>query len=68
MQALLVEAADGNQQVAAQAKLIYSVAEPGCLSRIPAPTFFHPESQIRIFFHSGPRIGIKKMVFKLSEI
>ncbi len=45
MQALLVEAADGNQQVAAQAKLIYSIADPGCLSRILDPTFFHPESE-----------------------
>ncbi len=63
MQALLVEAADGNQQVASQAKLIYGVADSGCLSRIrlfsiPDPNFFHP----------GPRIGIKKLFIKLSEI
>ncbi len=25
-----------------------SVADPGCLSRIPEPTFFHPGSRIRI--------------------
>jgi hypothetical protein len=24
-----------------------SVADPGCLSRIPDPTFFHPGSRIR---------------------
>ncbi len=27
--------------------LLCSVAEPGCLSRIPDPTFFHPGSRIR---------------------
>jgi hypothetical protein len=27
--------------------LIVSVADPGCLSRIPDPTFFHPGSLIR---------------------
>ncbi len=27
--------------------IIYSVADPGCLSRIPDPTFFHPGSRIR---------------------
>jgi hypothetical protein len=25
-----------------------SVADPGCLPRIPDPTFFHPGSRIRI--------------------
>jgi hypothetical protein len=60
MQALLVEAADGNQQVASQAKLIYSVLRirdvyPG------SEFFFHPDSRIRIFFHPGPRIGIQKL-------
>jgi hypothetical protein len=30
-----------------------SVADPGCLSRIPYPTFFHPGSRIQIFFHPG---------------
>jgi hypothetical protein len=29
--------------------LTSSVADPGCLSRIQDPTFFHPESPIRIF-------------------
>ncbi len=26
---------------------LFSVADPGCLSRIPDPTFFHPGSRIR---------------------
>jgi hypothetical protein len=54
MQALLVEAADGNQQVASQAKLIYSFAVPGCLSRIrlfsipnPGSEFFPPRTPDR---------------------
>jgi hypothetical protein len=40
-----------------------SVADPGCLSRIPDPTFFHPGSRIRIkdFKYFNP----KKMVSKL---
>ncbi len=29
------------------------VADPGCLSRIPDPTFSHPGSRIRIFFYPG---------------
>jgi hypothetical protein len=43
-----------------------SVADPGCLSRIPDPTFFHPGSRIRLFsipdpnfLHPGSRILIK---------
>ncbi len=44
---------------------ISSVADPGCLSRIPDPNFFHPESRIRIkeFQYFNP-----KFVSKLSEI
>jgi hypothetical protein len=26
--------------------LVHSVADPGCLSRIPDPTFFHPGSEL----------------------
>ncbi len=38
-----------------------SVADPGCLSRIPDPTFFHPGPLIPYlnFFHPGSRIHIK---------
>ncbi len=43
--------------------LFFSVANPGCLSRIPDPTFFHPGSQIRAVsipdpncLHPGSRI------------
>ncbi len=61
MQALLVEAADGNQQVAELAKLIYSVADPGCLSRIRLFSIPNPGSEL---FPSAS----KKLFFKLSEI
>ncbi len=50
-----------------------SVADPGCLSRIPdpmffhpgsrVPVFFHPRSRIQIFFHPGSRIRIKKFQY-----
>jgi hypothetical protein len=43
-----------------------SVADPGCLSRIPDPTFFHPGSQIRtvsIRDHPGSRILIKEFKY-----
>jgi hypothetical protein len=36
---------------------ITSVADPGCLSRIPDPTFFHPDTNC---FHPGSRILIKE--------
>ncbi len=36
-----------------------SVADPGCLSRIPGPTFFHPESRIRIRILSIPDPGFR---------
>ncbi len=59
-----------------------SVADPGFLSPISDPTFFHPGSRIRLFFIPDPnfflpgsRIHIKelkyfnpKIVFKLSQI
>jgi hypothetical protein len=32
----------------------YFVADPGCLSRIPDPTFFHPGSRIRTVFIPDP--------------
>jgi hypothetical protein len=35
--------------------LLISVADPGCLSRIPDPTFFHPGSE-----RSPSRIRIKE--------
>jgi len=43
-----------------------SVADPGCLSRIPDPTFFHPGSRILIkeFKYFNPKKS-KKMGFKL---
>ncbi len=63
-------------------KIKSSVADPGYLSRIPDPFFFHPGS---VFFHPGSRFQIfpipdsgsasknlsiltPKMVLKLSEI
>ncbi len=65
-------------------KIQKNFVDPGCLSRIPDPNFFHPGSRIWIFsipdpgsefFHPGSRIRIKelkyfnkKMVSKLSEI
>ncbi len=61
--------------------LTVSVADPGCLSRIPDPTFFHPGSWIRTVSipDPGSRIRIKefkyfnpketkKMVSKLQKI
>jgi hypothetical protein len=57
-----------------------SVADPGCLSRIPDPNFYHPGSEffpsrIRIFFITDPGSASKdlsiltqKIVSKLSEI
>ncbi len=52
-----------------------SVADPGCLSRIPDPTFFHPGSRIRTVSIPDPGSSSKnlsiltpkkqKMVFKL---
>jgi hypothetical protein len=50
----------------------HSVADPGCLSRIPGPTFFHPGSQIRTVSIPDPGSASKnlsiltiKMVSKL---
>ena len=42
-----------------------SVADPGCLSRIPDPTFFHPESRIRTvsILDPGSRILIKEFKY-----
>jgi hypothetical protein len=31
-----------------------SVSDPGCLSRIPDPTFFHPRTRIRLFSIPDP--------------
>jgi hypothetical protein len=36
-------------------QLTSSVADPGCLSRIPVPTFFHPGSRI-----PDPKTGTKE--------
>jgi hypothetical protein len=38
----------------------YSVADPGCLSRIPVSNFFHPGSE---FFHPGSWIRIKEFKY-----
>ncbi len=51
--------------------LLCSVADPGCLSRIPDPNLFHPGSQIRIFpsrIHTKKSLNIltQKIGFKLS--
>ncbi len=40
-----------------------SVADPGCLSRIPDPNFYHPGFRIRIFFHPEYRIRIKEFKY-----
>ncbi len=42
-----------------------SVADPGCLSRIPDPTFFHPGSRIRTVSipDPGSRILIKEFKY-----
>jgi hypothetical protein len=53
--------------------LLGSVADPGCLSRIPDPTFFHPGSRIRTISIPDPGSQVlikefkkaKKMVYKL---
>jgi hypothetical protein len=49
-----------------------SVADPGCLSRLPDSNFFHPGSRIPIFPSRIPdpyqRILARKIVSKLSEI
>jgi hypothetical protein len=51
-----------------------SVADPGCLSRIPDLNFFHPGSRVKRFWIPDPdphqRIKVfvtQKTVFKLSE-
>jgi hypothetical protein len=40
-----------------------SVADPGCLSRIPDPTFFHPGSRIRRkeFKYFNPKNGFQAL-------
>jgi hypothetical protein len=42
-----------------------SVADPGCLSQIPDPTFFHPGSRIRTVSipDPGSRIRIKEFMY-----
>ncbi len=48
---------------------LLSVADPGCLSQIPDPTFFHPGSRIRIKeFKSNLSIVTKKIVSRFYEI
>jgi hypothetical protein len=37
------------------------VADPGCLSRIPDPTFFHPGSRIRTFSIPDPGSSSKNL-------
>jgi hypothetical protein len=56
-------------------KIESSVADPGCLSRIPDPNFFHPGFRVNRFPDPGPasasknfRILTKKMVSKLSKM
>ncbi len=43
-----------------------SVADPGCLSRIPDTKFFHPRSRTTDpnFFHAGSRIRIKEFKYR----
>ncbi len=60
-------------------RVYISVGDPGCVSRIPDPTVFHPGSRIRIVsipdpncFHPGSAsknlsILTQKMVFKSSR-
>ncbi len=45
--------------------VLCSVADPGCLSRIPDPTFFHPGSRIRTVSITDPgsRILIKEFEY-----
>ncbi len=38
-----------------------SVADPGCLSRIPDPTFFQPGSRIRAVSIPDPRSSSKNL-------
>jgi hypothetical protein len=38
-----------------------SVADPGCLSRIPDPTFFHPGSRIRTVSIPDPGSSSKNL-------
>jgi hypothetical protein len=40
---------------------ICSVADPGCLSRIPDPTFFHPGSRIQIVSIPDPGSASKDL-------
>jgi hypothetical protein len=42
---------------------IGSVADPGCLSRIPEPNFFHPEYWIQGQKDSRIRIRIKEFKY-----
>jgi hypothetical protein len=41
--------------------LLSSVADPGCLSRIPDPTFFHPGSRIRTVSIPDPGSSSKNL-------
>jgi hypothetical protein len=41
--------------------LKFSVADPGCLSRIPDPTFFHPRSRIRTVSIPDPGSSSKNL-------
>ncbi len=44
-----------------EALLPDSVADPGCLSRIPNPTFFHPGSRIRTVSIPDPGSSSKNL-------
>ncbi len=44
--------------------LVIGVADSGCLSRIPDPTFFHPGSRVRIVSNPDPRSRIRIKEFK----
>jgi hypothetical protein len=44
-----------------------SVADPGCLSRIPDPTFFHPGSRIRTVSILDPGSSSKNLTPKKAK-
>jgi hypothetical protein len=44
-----------------------SVADPGCLSRIPDPTFFHPGSRIRTVSNPDPHQRISILTPKKAK-
>jgi hypothetical protein len=48
--------------------MIGSVADPGCLSWIPDPTFFYPGSRIRIFSIPDPHQTPKNEFLALENM